>query len=259
MSNTRKEDKVGGAVTLIRGIDPWLATEMASKARLAFDKNCEDVDRLLEVHVSLTGTAPGRRRQVEVLNKAGVVLITAFWEAYCEDIAAEGARHLVKHAKSANDLPEHLKKLVAKELSDQKHDLAAWQLADNGWRTFIEARLASIEAERNRRLNTPKTSQIDELFARSLGIEQMSKSWAWPRNPATKTAAKLDAFVTLRGSVAHRGTAAGGVKKKDVVDYYTLVKKLVSLTGGKVNGSVRKSTGKPLWEPRKRASTVPAT
>lgn len=227
---------------------------MASKARRAFDSNCEDVERLLEVHTSLTGTGPGRRHQVEVLNKASVVLITAFWEAYCEDIAAEGVRHLVKHATSATDLPDHLKKLIAKEISEKKHDLAAWELADDGWRAFVEARLTTIEIERNRRLNTPKTAQIDELFARSLGIEQISKEWAWPRNPAAKNCSKLDAFVTLRGSIAHRGSAAGGVRKKDAVDYYTLVKNLVAKTGGCVNSTVRESTGKPLWEAKKRVT-----
>jgi len=67
---------------------------MASQARIRFDKNCEDVERLLEVHRDLGGSGRGRRRRLEVLNKSAIVLLYAFWEAYCEDIAAEGLNHL---------------------------------------------------------------------------------------------------------------------------------------------------------------------
>lgn len=54
---------------------------MTSMARKAFDESKADVDRLLEIHENLGGTAPGRRRRLEVLNKSAIVLITAIWEA----------------------------------------------------------------------------------------------------------------------------------------------------------------------------------
>ena len=68
---------------------------MASKARKAYDANANDIERLLELHMQIGGGAPGRRYGLEVLNKSAVVLVTAFWEAYCEDIAAEGLEHIV--------------------------------------------------------------------------------------------------------------------------------------------------------------------
>jgi hypothetical protein len=52
-----------------------------SKARRAFNESCADIDHLVDIHSRLTGEGPGRRYDVEVLNKAGIVLITAFWEA----------------------------------------------------------------------------------------------------------------------------------------------------------------------------------
>ena len=63
---------------------------MESNAKQKFDKNCEDINKLLEFHESSGGSSPGRRYGLEVLNKSAVVLICAIWEAYCEDIAAEG-------------------------------------------------------------------------------------------------------------------------------------------------------------------------
>lgn len=220
---------------------------MASKARQAFDNNCQDIDRLLSIHVSLAGSGPGRKYQVEVLHKASIVLLTAFWEAYCEDVAAEGLQFLIDYAPDSSSLPKELRKRIAKELSADKDDLAAWRLADAGWRPVLQARLSDLQTERNRRLNTPKTAQIDELFEGALGITNISSSWNWDRTTAAAARAKLDRYIELRGSIAHRGAALTSVRKLDVTNYYDLIKKLVSKTGGRVRREVRKSTGKWLW------------
>ena len=67
---------------------------MASKARVQFEKNKADVDNLLLFHKETGGDEPGRRdKRLEVLNKSAIVLITAVWEAYCEDLAAEVNEH----------------------------------------------------------------------------------------------------------------------------------------------------------------------
>jgi hypothetical protein len=220
---------------------------VASDARRAFDSNCKDVDRLLKVHVDLTGNAPGRRYGVEVLNKSAIVLITAFWEAYCEDIAAEALQHLVTKAGSSDLLPEDLRKNIAKELKADQHELATWRLADDGWRKVIKDRLGRMQEERNRRLNTPKSAQIDELFDKALGLPRISSAWYWKSMPAEQARAKLDKYVTLRGEIAHRGAASGSVKKTQVNDYYRHVKRLVGKTGGRVNNVVKKATGEALW------------
>src|ERR1700730_6295072 len=134
---------------------------MPSIAREAFDKNAEDVKRLLAIHADVGGDAKGRRYQLEVLNKSAIVLITAIWEAYCEDIVAEGIEHLVKHAKDASTLPKGIKKAIAKELKSDQHELAVWQVADNGWRTFLQSRLTQMNEARARKLNAPKTENLD--------------------------------------------------------------------------------------------------
>lgn len=146
---------------------------MASQARKAFDQNVKDVDRLLEVHADVGGDAQGRRFGLEVLNKSAIVLITAIWEAYCEDLAAEALEHLVTNVSSGSALPKDLKKKIATDIKADQNDLAMWDLADAGWKARAEARLASLMAERNRRLNTPKSEQIDELFAAAIGLSSV--------------------------------------------------------------------------------------
>src|SRR5215469_10579984 len=112
---------------------------MGSNARRSFDANCKDIDKLLQVHGELSGKGPGRRYEVEVLNKSGIVLLTSFWEAYCEDIAAEALERLVSDGPDATILPIALQKLVAKELKADPHELAIWRLADDQWRATLKA------------------------------------------------------------------------------------------------------------------------
>lgn len=220
---------------------------MASKARRAFDQNARDIERLLEIHRDLGGDERGRRFRLEVLNKSAIVLITSFWEAYCEDLAAEALEHIVTHAKSAGSLSKEIKKIVAKELTDAPNQLAVWDLSDSGWRSVLQGRLAKLQTQRNRRLNTPNSEKIDELFLTALGLGSISSSWAWQRMSPSKARNKLDRYVTLRGEIAHRGKAAEGCKKTQVKDYFAFIKQLVGKTGGSVNSYVNGVTGKKLW------------
>lgn len=58
---------------------------------------------------------------------------------------------------------------------------------------------------------------------------------------------KLDRFVALRGSIAHRGSGPQSVKKSEVADYYNHIKKLVGETGARVNRSVRQAAGSDIY------------
>lgn len=213
--------------------------------RKRFDQSCGDIDRLLEIHSDLGGSGKGRRHRLEVLNKSGIVLLTAL-EAYCEDIAAEGIAHLVEHGDDWTKLPVELQKQVAAELKRESHELAVWQLAGDGWKNVLTDRLELWQEERNRRLNTPKTEKVDEMFHRALGIESISSGWYWKGVSREQAAKKLDRYVTLRGAIAHRGAAAKSVKRTAVTDYYGHVKRLVGKTGDAVNTTVKRSTDVPL-------------
>lgn len=221
---------------------------MPSKAWQSFEKNATDIERLLELHAQVGGNAPGRRYNLEVLNKSAIVLITAFWEAYCEDVAAEGLAHIVKHAKSAEVLPLELRKQIAKDLKGDQNEIGVWKIADDGWRQHLTDRFSELKDQRDRRLNTPKTANIDQLFRSAVGIKNISGVWHRPRRMSVKRAReKLDKYVELRGSIAHRGRSGTSVKKAQVVDYFDFVRSIASKTGGAVNKHVKAVTGRPLW------------
>lgn len=220
---------------------------MTSHAQTAFVENCEDIERLLEIHSDITPEGRGRKWKVEALHKSAFVLLTAFWEAFCEDLAAEALDHLVKHSTTANGLPSELQKLVGQELKDDLHDLAVWRLADDGWRTVLSSRLTKLQEERNRKLNTPKTSQINDLFKSVVGVENVARAWYWPKMSAAAAATKLDAFVRLRGEIAHRGSAATSVTRQQVNDYYNHVKRLTTRTQARIAEVITTSTGAMPW------------
>lgn len=221
---------------------------MPSKARQSFDANAKDVERLLSIHSTIGGDAKGRRYGLEVLNKSAIVLITAFWEAYCEDIATESLQHIIDNIPNATSLPKELKKLIANEIKKDTNEIAIWDLADDGWKVKVQARLAALTQARNKKLNTPKSANIDELFYMAIGLQDISKSWHWKSMTSENAKIKLDEFISLRGEIAHRGASASGCSKKSVESYFDHINLLCAKTGGAVNKFVKTITGKPLYE-----------
>lgn len=168
---------------------------MPSNARLSFDENAKDIQRLLEIHETVGGNVQGRRYQLEVLNKSAIVLITAFWEAYCEDIASEALSNIITNSTNSTNLPDELKKIVAKQLKAETHELAIWRLADNGWKTCLNDRFEAMRLDRDKKLNTPKTVQINSLFYDTIGLKDVSKSWYWQNMSVTNSAKTLDKWL----------------------------------------------------------------
>lgn len=228
-----------------------------SQSRREFDASCEDVDTLL--HIAREHELQGIPDKAEVLSKSAIVLITALWEAYCEDIAAEGLQHLVDHVTDPSDLPKQIRKDLATDLKQSKNELAVWALAGDGWKQALHDRLKKYTSDRNRHLNTPKPAQVDELFLKALGITRMSDSWKLAATKTSKKRArpvsltpdqarkKLTDFIELRGDIAHRGSTIQYVTVLQAERYYELVKILVAKTGGTVNRQVKTTTGQGLF------------
>jgi histone H3/H4 len=208
-----------------------------------------DVARLLEFHAKETGEGRGRRRpEIQVVSRSAVVLTCAYWEAFCEDLTAEALRHLADHAARGTDLPKELKKSLVKDLADDKYELAAWWLADDGWKQVLRDRADLLVSEDDRSLNTPKSKQVKEFFKKHVGITDITIHWDWHKNPASRTTQRLDDFVTLRGSIAHRGSPEGGVHKKDAKNGIDLIQRLAGKSAMAVSDFLKQHTGTALPE-----------
>jgi hypothetical protein len=221
---------------------------MSSDARQAFDKSCHDIDRLLEIHGQLTPSGPGRGYllqavSLEVLNKSAIVLISAIWEAYCEDIVSESLKHLVEHSTNSSTVSNEMKKTIAKELKQDKNELAIWQIADNGWKAIL-VRMAKMRALH---FNTPKSENIKDFFREVLGIDDILETWSWEKMSPSEAAKTLDKFITMRGDIAHRGIRQQSVTKSEVQNFLEHIRRLVHKTDAEVNGHLKEATGQSLW------------
>ena len=91
--------------------------------------NVAEVDRLMTIHQHIAGTDRGRKFDVEVLNKSGIVLLVACWEAFVEDLAVTSLEFMVNESADHRKLPRDLLELVG----NKNQGLKAWSLAGNGW------------------------------------------------------------------------------------------------------------------------------
>jgi RiboL-PSP-HEPN len=207
------------------------------------------VERLLTIHKTLGGSGPGRRHNLEVLNKSAVVLTCAYWEAFIEDLAAEALEHLAEHSSSAQDVPQELQLSIAPELERQKHQLAMWQLADAQWRKLLRERADRITGVTDRSLSNPTSGKVDEFLSSQAGIVKVTDSWRWSSTTANAARRRLDEFVDLRNQIAHRGGPTDKVVlRRGAEKGLRLISRLTNACIMAVDQQLQAATGSPLTE-----------
>ncbi len=157
--------------------------------------------KLLEIQQKKTGQWV--EDETSIFTKGGLTLLCAAWEAYIEDSAREATIFLIDNIRDPKDLPKNLRKAIAKEIKETSNDLSPWELAGNGWRAFIKSRFENLAMAGVNQLNTPKSNKIKDLYFKTLGIEDITKSWTWEMYNQKITTQWIDRLVSLRGSIAH--------------------------------------------------------
>lgn len=201
----------------------------------------------MEIHTELGGTERGQRVGLEPLNRSAVVLLTAVWEGFVEDAAAQALERLVAAANSPDGLPLRLRNTVAKEIKEDPHQLAAWKLAGDNWRSYLRSRLAAYADTRARGLNTPDSKWVEALYDQTLGLEQLTEAWRWQQMTPQRARKKLDAMIRRRGDVAHGGEPTGSatVKRAEVRRFREHVLHLVDTTEAQVRSFLRANGAGP--------------
>lgn len=210
-------------------------------------ENVKEVKRLLEIHTQISGSSVGARHNVEVLNKSGIVLLVACWEAFVEDLAGSAFQLLLRRAKTPNIFPEKVLMLVAKNLKESRDERRVWDLAGAGWKSVLRNHQEQVLKRHVGSFNTPKSKQIDDLFRALIGLSKVSRKWSWHKCRPADARARLDKLVTLRGVIAHRVSAPRSVLKREVVNAITLVGRLAVATHNAVNASLGVRLGHRPW------------
>lgn len=215
------------------------------------EENIAEVERLLEIHKGLAGDSPGRKYNVEVLNKSSIVLLVACWEALVEDLAEAAYTALLANAKDHTVFPFDVLTLASKPLKDANDNREVWQLAGDGWKSVLESHKETVFKQYIGKLNTPKPKQVDGLFMSLLGISSISSHWHWRGMSAANATKALEDLIELRGSIAHRVKGAKPVTKVTVNRAMRLVYSLSVITSNCVLAFVHAKTKKRPW-PRYR-------
>lgn len=169
---------------------------MASKAYENLGSRMKDIEQLLEAHTALTQfkraekaaeaaggnlaklsevidrlvtkPGPGRRTEVDALNRAAMVLLSAHLQGYIEDLFSEAARVMLDDAVSDVDV-------------------------------LIEQALSGF--------TNPHAFRIDRLFA-SLGLPKITDGLSWQKASNQTVKRRLTDYIQIRNSIAHGGQEA---------------------------------------------------
>lgn len=195
---------------------------MPSAAYRSFLSNRVDVARLIESHGKLHAGNPGKKGLGHI-TRSGVVMLCACWELYVESLLVEGLRYLSDKCDSPDALPLTVQKGLAKHVRESKHELKPLALANSGWRAVLIAH-AELECAS---LNSPKAGPINDLFSEFLGLEKISDAWSCGSDT-------LNAFIRIRGDIAHRGRQASYVKLEKLKDHLALIDEVAKETDNAV-------------------------
>jgi len=212
-----------------------------------FLENTAEVANLLKLHEDKTGKAVGRRYGVEVLNKSGIVLLTACWEAFVEDTASSAFNFILDKSPNPSKLPTEVLKKVSKRIREDKNELKPWALSGDGWRAVLKDYQSAMLSAHVSFFNTPKAGNVDALFEALLGLPSISSNWAWVHMPAEKAKERLAEYVELRGSIAHRVKASSKVHKAAVIDFSRFATRLAVRTANVTRKHVHDLIGDNPW------------
>jgi len=210
-------------------------------------ENTKEVSRLFDIHTAVAGGGRGRKRGVEVLNKSGVVLLVACWEAYVEDLARGAFDQLLKSSTSPSTFPEKVLTLASRALTDALDKREVWKLAGDGWRAIITDHREEALKRFIAGFNTPRAERVDELFESLIGLRRLSASWSWHRVSADATRDRLGKLIELRGQIAHRVSTSRSVKKQDITKSIDFVYRLAILSHMKVRQHLHSQLGTYPW------------
>jgi hypothetical protein len=186
---------------------------MPSAARANFERHLlRDVDALIVYHRQ---EFPGRGRPHSIFTRSGTFLLCAAWELYCEEAISESLEKILDAVELPGDLPPDVRGLLISSVRSDKDESTPLRLAGEGWRDYLR----KVVQREVGRLNTPKKSNVVDLFRRCVGVDVNDLL-----NPHEQA---LHDFISKRGDIAHRGADAGHVSINDLAADYDFIRMLV--------------------------------
>ena len=211
-----------------------------------------EIQQLLVAHANITEGKDVFESWVlddtSIFIRSGLVYLCSVWEAFVEDAAETAVAFLVENAGTHNDVPLSLRREVAKQLESEKHDLAVWGLARDGWRDILKERFETVVRRNTNRLNAPKTENVKNFFFTALGHETIVDEWSWSHFSNNHVCTWLDRFVDARGAIAHGREPNFEIGAFALDFFYVLVLELGQITHNSVRNFLLKLLDKEVWQ-----------
>jgi hypothetical protein len=218
-------------------------------------RNLDEIKNIIKIHKSCVGATPGRKYDVEVLNKAAVVLLVATWEAFVEDLASASFDVILEDAESPKVFTKKVLGMVTRIMMKEEDDSRVWDLANDGWKNVLEEYRDSVLDRYVGKLNTPKPNQIDKLFEELIGLKQISETWNWAGTTNSRILSKIEKLVSLRGEIAHRVSAKQSTTKHYVLESIDLVLRMATISSNRVGSLIQTRISKLPWSIYKHGAT----
>ena len=212
-----------------------------------FFDNLSEINYLPSIHTVIAGTTPGRKRQVQILNKSAIVLYTACWEYYIEDLIREAFNFLLINSKKHNAFPNSVLAKASKEIKNDKDDLRVWDLAGFGWKKVLENYQKTILEKKIDHFHVPRPENIDELYSKLLGINTITNQWSWKKMCNKDAIDTLNKYVDLRGEIVHNVKTKTSVRKKDVDYYRKFLNRTAVILHNRVTTHIENLIGEAPW------------
>ena len=129
----------------------------------------EDAAELEEAHRELRTGQVGRHWRLGALNRAAIVMCLSAWEAYVEEVVKE----------------------AIETFRPNPADRTLWQSINADARSQI------------RRFHNPNPDNVRDLIARTIGLQDITDSWAWQNTTPQQARERLNKAIRIRHEVAH--------------------------------------------------------
>lgn len=204
-------------------------------------ENMRDIARLVEIHEAVGGTARGRRHRLDVLNRSGIVLLVASWEAFVEDLAGYALGRILATATKPSQFSQEILLAASRGLRVAKDERRVLDLAGDGWRDVVRAYCTALI----RALNSPGPNEVEVLFEQVMGLTGLRSRWKLHRSNPLKAGKALDALVQRRHRIAHRAASESAVTKKELEAAITLILGLARASTATVKEHLGGLSGSP--------------
>ena len=200
----------------------------------ALNQGLVDVDRILDAAPRTTADSFSPRRTAEALYRGGIILACSAWEAYLEDLALEALLRTMRAYAAGSAAGSRAQKIGARTTRLlETHDID-----HSNWVDVVRRRDVLLG-----RFDTPKIANTNALFLRTLDIPNFASTWSWRRSTSKTVARQIDAFVALRGDIAHRKKGLCPLRKGIVSKYVALIEQVAVLSANRVRAWLVEGTG----------------